>query len=130
MLADTTESNIVALRACAVHNFAIAVPARAANVACMKLPRYLSEHLTAAGETYTTHCLHACTFAARLLVGGLACLVHAFLPFLFVQTASKCVAQLHAILTARNNALRSSAATQRPSSNLLPSGTKMSRQPQ
>jgi hypothetical protein len=92
----------------------------------MKLPRHLSEHLTAAGETYTTHCLHACTFAGRLLVGGFACLVHAFLPFLFVQTASKCVAQLHATLTARNNALRSNAAAQRPASNLRPSTTMSS----
>jgi hypothetical protein len=36
---------------------------------------------------------------------------------------------LHAILTARNNALRSSAATPRPNSHLRPS-TKMSSQPQ
>jgi hypothetical protein len=30
-----------------------------------------------------------------MLAGGLACLVHALLPFLFERTASHCIDQLH-----------------------------------
>ena len=73
----------------------------------MKLPRCLSEHPTAVGETYSRHCIHACTFALRMIGGGFACLVHAFLPFLFVKTASDCIQQLHATMTARNGIQRS-----------------------
>ncbi len=90
-----------------VHKLAIAVPGQATKVACMKLLNCLSEHPASVGETYTRHCLHASVFAVRMLAGGLACLVHAFLPFLFVQTASKCIAQLHATMTARNHIHRS-----------------------
>ncbi len=118
MLAAATEGNIVAVRAGSVYNFAIAVPGRATKVAGMKLLRYLSEHPASIGESYTRHCLHACAFALRLLAGGLACLVHAFLPFLFVHTASRCIAQLHATMTARNGASRSSTEMPRLSKTL------------
>lgn len=122
MLTKAVEGNIVAVWACGVHNFAIAVLGEGTKVVPMKLPRFLSEHPASVGESYTSHCLHACTFAVRLLAGGLGCLVHAFLPFLFVQTASKCVAQLHAILAARNGV---------PSTRMqVPRAAKMSRQAQ
>jgi hypothetical protein len=72
----------------------------------MNLLRCFSEHPASVGETYTRHCLQACTFAGRLLAASLACLVHAFLPFLFVRTASESISKLHASLSARNHMLR------------------------
>jgi hypothetical protein len=69
----------------------------------MKLLNNFSAHPASVGETYAGHCLKACMFGARLLLAGLACLVHAFLPFLFVRTASECIAQLHASLSARHH---------------------------
>lgn len=113
MLAATPVGNIVAVAAGRVHNFATAVLMRTTKVVRMKLLRYWSEHPTSVGETYLQHCLRACTFGVRLLAGGFACMIHGFLPFLFVHTASKCVAQLHATLAARN-AQHSREETLRP----------------
>jgi hypothetical protein len=54
-----------------------------------------SEHPASVGESYFQHLGHALGFASRMFVGSLACLVHAFLPFLCVQTGSKCIDELH-----------------------------------
>ena len=55
----------------------------------------LTEHLEEVGETYLQHLAHAVGFAVAMLVGALACLVHALLPFLFVRTGSDCIRRLH-----------------------------------
>lgn len=54
-----------------------------------------TEHPAAVGETYGEHMATAGWFARELLVAGLACAVHALLPFLFVRTASIRVERLH-----------------------------------
>lgn len=61
----------------------------------------LSRHLDEVGETYSEHFLHAGSYGVTLFVAGLACLVHALLPFLFERTASDCIKSLHARMTAR-----------------------------
>lgn len=40
------------------------------------------------GETYWQHLWEAGKFAFLMIIGGVACLIHAILPFLFEQTAS------------------------------------------
>ena len=55
----------------------------------------LTEHLDEVGETYLQHLGRAVGFAAAMLAGALACLVHALLPFLFVRTGSDCIRRLH-----------------------------------
>ena len=55
----------------------------------------LTEHLTEVGETYTQHCMKAVGFGIAMVAGGLACLVHALFPFLFVTTGSSCIRRLH-----------------------------------
>lgn len=55
----------------------------------------LTEHLDEVGETYLQHLARAVGFAAAMLAGALACLVHALLPFLFVRTGSNCIRRLH-----------------------------------
>ncbi|MFQ5774283.1 MAG: DUF6356 family protein [Kiloniellaceae bacterium] len=54
-----------------------------------------TEHPASVDETYTEHMAAAASFAARMLLGSLACLVHALLPFLFVKTGSSIIAELN-----------------------------------
>jgi len=72
------------------------LPVSRGTVAGMRsLSNLLTEHPASVGETYGQHLLRAWGFALRLLVGGLACLVHGLLPFLCVRTGSRTVIELH-----------------------------------
>ena len=55
-----------------------------------------TEHPASVDETYTEHMFAASSFAVRMLLGSLACFVHAVLPFLFVKTGSEVITELHA----------------------------------
>ena len=57
--------------------------------------KYFTAHLDDVEETYLQHMAHALGFAASMVLGGLACLIHAIFPFLFVRTGSRCVQRLH-----------------------------------
>jgi hypothetical protein len=62
----------------------------------MKLPLSLfTEHPASVGETYLQHLASAVGFSLRMLGAGMACLVHAVLPFLFVRVGSNTVTALH-----------------------------------
>jgi hypothetical protein len=54
-----------------------------------------AEHPNSVGESYLMHMLQAARFSGRLLLAGVACLIHAVLPFLFVKTASETIAELY-----------------------------------
>jgi hypothetical protein len=54
-----------------------------------------TEHPASVGENYLEHLRHSGGFAASMIRGGLACLVHAVLPFLFTKTGSGVVTTLH-----------------------------------
>jgi hypothetical protein len=54
-----------------------------------------TEHPASVGETYGAHLRSACSFSASMIAGGLACLVHAIFPFLFVSTGSSTIRELH-----------------------------------
>lgn len=54
-----------------------------------------TEHPVSVGETYGEHFCTASYFAGRMIAGGLACFIHAVLPFVFTTTGSRTVAQLH-----------------------------------
>lgn len=60
-----------------------------------KLLALFTEHPATVGESYFGHMAMAIGFGLRMLFCGLACLVHAFLPFLFVKTGSNTIARLH-----------------------------------
>jgi hypothetical protein len=72
----------------------------------MGIARFFTQHPASVGETYGQHLRAASFFGIRMLVGGLACLVHAFLPFLFERTASRCISQLHQRMVVNRSALR------------------------
>ena len=54
-----------------------------------------TEHPASVGETYLQHLWRATCFGARMVLCGLACLVHGLLPFLCVRTGSRAIATLH-----------------------------------
>jgi hypothetical protein len=54
-----------------------------------------TEHPASVGENYFEHLRHASSFAASMISGGVACLVHALLPFLFTHTGSAVISTLH-----------------------------------
>ncbi len=73
------------------------------------LKKLFTEHTASIGETYWEHLGRATFFSARMLAGGLACLTHGFLPFLFVNTGSNTIKALH-----ERMAVRRQAASDRP----------------
>lgn len=54
-----------------------------------------TEHPASVGESYWQHFRHASGFGGRMIVAGVACLLHAVFPFLFVKTGSKQINHLH-----------------------------------
>jgi hypothetical protein len=95
--------NIVASEAAAVHDFAIVSPAAFDRLSGMNTARVnpFTQHPAAAGETYFAHLRTAAGFGFQMVFAGLACLVHALLPFLFVRTGSDCICRLHERMVAR-----------------------------
>jgi Family of unknown function (DUF6356) len=61
----------------------------------MNVIRAFTEHPASVGESYVEHLLRALGFGARMVFAGLACLVHGVLPFLFVRTGSRTIAELN-----------------------------------
>ena len=57
--------------------------------------RAFTEHPASVGESYGEHMGQALCFGTRMVFAGLACLVHAVLPFLFVRTGSRAIAELN-----------------------------------
>lgn len=57
--------------------------------------RLFKEHPASVGENYFEHMGCALYFGARMFLAGLACLLHAFLPFLFQTTGKRTISDLH-----------------------------------
>jgi hypothetical protein len=54
-----------------------------------------TRHPTEVGESYTEHLGTAAGFGVTMLLGGLCVILHAFLPFLFINTGSRTMDKLH-----------------------------------
>ncbi len=54
-----------------------------------------TDHPRTVGETYGEHFGVAMSFSIAMIAGGLACAVHAVLPFLFTSTGSQTIRRLH-----------------------------------
>jgi hypothetical protein len=59
------------------------------------IAKAFTEHPASVGETYGDHLVHATGFGVRMVLGGLACMLHGLLPFLFVKTGSEQIETLH-----------------------------------
>ena len=66
-----------------------------------KFQLLFQEHLASCNESYIEHLTNAALFGAKLVIAGIACFVHAILPFLFVDTASTQVKKLNEDLRSR-----------------------------
>jgi hypothetical protein len=53
-----------------------------------------TEHPASVGETYLQHMRFAFRFGSRMLIGGVAAVIHSVFPFLCVTTASRINDQL------------------------------------
>jgi len=56
-----------------------------------------TSHPASVGETYGEHCVFAFGFGARMMVGGVAAMLHAVFPFLCVTTGSRTLDELNAL---------------------------------
>lgn len=70
----------------------------------MNLARAFTEHPASVGESYSRHCVCAFGFGARMVGAGIACMIHALLPFLFVRTASRAITELNERMIANRRA--------------------------
>jgi Family of unknown function (DUF6356) len=61
----------------------------------MELMRRFHEHPRSVGESYAQHAIHAARFGCSMLVGSLACFVHAAFPWVCTTTGSQTVVRLH-----------------------------------
>jgi Family of unknown function (DUF6356) len=61
----------------------------------VNLIRAFTAHPASVGESYSQHLFRAVYFGARMVFAGIACLVHGVLPFLFVRTGSRAIAELN-----------------------------------
>jgi len=53
-----------------------------------------TEHPASIGETYFSHLFSALSFCGKMTLALMACLVHAFIPFLFEKTGSQMITKL------------------------------------
>jgi hypothetical protein len=77
------------------------------------LDRLFLDHPRSVGESYGEHAATAGRFGATMVVGGIACLLHALVPALFPRSASDRVKRLYAQMVARQPAF----ADRRPAFN-------------
>ena len=69
----------------------------------MPIIKLFTAHPASVDETYGEHLAMATGFGLRMILGGVACLIHGVLPFLFVRTGSSEIRTLHErMVTARN----------------------------
>jgi len=70
----------------------------------MDLIRAFTEHPASVDESYGVHLVRALAFGTRMVLAGIACLVHGLLPFLFVHTGSRAIAELNERMVLRRRA--------------------------
>lgn len=80
------------------------------------LYRLFTQHPNTVGETYLQHLLHATGFSLHLAVAAGACLIHALLPFVFRDTGSQIINNLHQrmVIQRRKVPVTASVASQHP----------------
>lgn len=62
-----------------------------------------THHPHEVGESYGEHLATASGFGATMVIGGLCVMIHALLPFLFVQTGTSTMKKLHKRMTSRTD---------------------------
>ncbi len=65
----------------------------------MPLARLFRDHPESVGETYVEHMRAALGFSLTMTRAAACCVVHAFLPFMFMKTGSSAVERLSRAMT-------------------------------
>lgn len=73
------------------------------------LARLFLSHPHSVGESYLVHARTSAGIGTTMLAGGIACLVHAVVPALFVKTGSTTIKRLYARLRQRQPAFADSS---------------------
>ncbi len=73
--------------------------------------KFLTQHLDEADETYFQHMRFALSFAGHMLIGAIACTIHAVAPFLFMSTGSQRIKFLHERMVVTRRELKHTAPT-------------------
>ena len=60
-----------------------------------------TDHPHSVGETYVEHLESASSFGSRMILAGIACLIHGVFPFIFVRTGSTAVRALHSDMVSK-----------------------------
>ncbi len=68
-----------------------------------------TRHPNSIGESFIKHFIVALSVGCRMVFAGLACIIHAFLPFLFDSTASNTVQKIHGEFKERFSVLENKA---------------------
>lgn len=64
---------------------------------------FFTNHPASVGETYLQHFRSASTFSGLMLVGGVACGIHAVIPEFFKSTASRIIKWLYDRMVAKRD---------------------------
>jgi hypothetical protein len=86
----------------------------------MRLGDAFCAHPASVGESYGQHLQAAAGFGAKLWLAGLLCMIHAFLPFLFIRSASAMVEGLHDRMILHRKRNPAAATPQVPAAVTLP----------
>jgi hypothetical protein len=62
-----------------------------------------TKHPASVGETYFEHLGAAGGFGSRMIVAGLACVIHGIFPFLFQRTGSTTISTLYQRMVVSRN---------------------------
>jgi hypothetical protein len=65
----------------------------------MRLLDPFTRHPASVGETYAGHLAFATGVGGRMVLAGLACMLHGLFPFLFPRTGSRAILDLHTRVT-------------------------------
>jgi hypothetical protein len=65
----------------------------------MRLLGLFTRHPATVGETYGGHLAFATGVGGRMVLAGLACMLHGLFPFLFERTGSRTILDLHGRVT-------------------------------
>lgn len=76
-----------------------------------------TDHPSSVNETYFQHMAMAFGFGGRMLLGGLACLVHGIFPWLCLTRGSDTIRGLHHRRGAGSRRIRLATALRRPTFN-------------
>ena len=77
-----------------------------------KIKKLFTEHPHSIGETYFEHLICAAGYGLRMIVAGIAAIIHSVFPFLFETTASDLAKEITGDVKTRNDESDSSKKTE------------------